>query len=148
MKNSVVSLTLAALMALPNTGAAGPMSENMASCLVDQTTPQDRDLLMKWVVVSYAHAEGLDQFITLQDGAMDALAPDLAALMERLLIEDCKVQSAAALAVDGAVSFQEAFRALGTVAGNEAATNPQIAVALSQFTQYLDFNRINNALGQ
>lgn len=117
---------------------AGPYTDDMAKCIVGATTSRDKTMLVKWIFANIAADPDVAELAKVSPQQRNALDTQAAHLFERLLLETCHDQSAAALKYEGPESFQVAFRLLGQVSMRELMTDPQVSAALKEFAQHLD----------
>jgi len=133
IKKVLMGLGLGAVLAFGNVDTGTKLGE----CLVAHTTPQDKLLLVKWIVGSYAHHPALKGMVKVDEVAFHHTEEGVAHLFERLLTKDCKTQFEEAVKEKGPQAVQEGFAYLGKMAGLEVSTNPVVQQTLQHFVGYL-----------
>jgi len=132
MKKLLVTFGLGVVVAL-----GANLGNGLGECLVQHTTPQDKLLLVKWIVGSYAHHPALKGMVKVDKVTFQHTEEGVAHLFERLLTKDCKGEFDKAVASRGPDAVQEGFAFLGKVAGLEVSTNPVVQQTLQRFVGYL-----------
>ncbi len=135
---------LLALAATPL--AAGPKSDAMGQCLVASTTGADRIDLVRWIVLAYSKHPSVSDYVTTDPEKDEEVERRMAALVERLVVDDCADASRAAFTDEGPLAMQSAFEALGRVAGVELLNDRAVMEAVSGFARHLDQDRLNEVL--
>jgi hypothetical protein len=125
---------------------AGPYSDDMAKCLVASTSPQDKVELIQWIVSSIALHPKVTPLTKVTPDEREKINRHMAALVQRLLTETCRKQSAAAIKYEGALAFQQSFEILGRVAMQDLMGNKEVSDGISGFAKYLDEDKMK-ALG-
>ena len=136
----VLSVTLA--------GHGQQPTQALQTCLAESTSGKDRKDLAKWIFLAMAaHPDMRDQMAPNNAAAADESAKRLAALLVRLLAQDC-VQQTKAVVKDGQVaqSFRVAFSRLGELAMQELMTEKSVQAAMSEFEKYVDKKRLDDVL--
>lgn len=134
LRSTVIAVTL---LVTP-LAQAGVYSNELAKCLVESTTQQDRLSLVKWLFTSAASHPAVRPIISVDAAQVDQGNRETAALFMRLLTDSCRQESEKALKYEGQVTIQTSFRVLGEVAGQELFTSPEVAQSMSGINQYLD----------
>lgn len=126
--------------------ALTPPRDELSECLIRSTTASDRGLLVRWMFALFSLHPEVKSVADIPAARRDELNRGMAALMERLLTEACVTEARATLAAGGSKSLETAFSALGSVAADGLFADPQVAAGMSEFTKYLDGDKLGAAL--
>ena len=126
--------------------SAGQYADDMAKCLVNSTTPENRTLLVKWIFSVMSLHPDLAAMSTVKAPQRDALNKDAGALFQHLLIEACKSETQLAIKNEGPATLQYAFQILGQAAVAGIMTDPQVVQGIQDFSKNLDGDKIKAAL--
>ena len=140
-------LTLSFFQLSEKRSIAGPFGDEMAKCLVESTNPKDNISLVRWIVRVYGEYPDSNDFINLSIKDKEKIDKEIAALFNRLLLEDCKKETKMALNYEGDQVLFTAFQILGQVAGRELNKEKNVAEAINKFLNYIDtekFEYLNN----
>ena len=118
--------------------AAGPASDALARCLVQAATPADNEVLVRWIFSSITENPKLAGLSSVTDTQRKVFDQQQAALFQRLLLKDCRTQALEAVRQDGAASIGKSFELLGSTAGRQLMTDPQVLASMQHMTHYLD----------
>ncbi|MRJ07082.1 MAG: hypothetical protein C6I01_06145 [Epsilonproteobacteria bacterium] len=113
------------------------MANSLGECLVNHTNKQDKVLLVKWIVGSYAHHPALKGVVSVNEQQFQQSEKKVATLFERLLTKDCANEFKAAVQSKGESAVAEAFGYLGRVAGVEVSANSYVKKYLGGFVRYI-----------
>jgi len=94
-----ISLALAVLPSEP--AVAGIYSDELAKCLVRETTDGDRTFLVKWIFASASVHPAVRSIASVSDADRTELNKKVAKLVEKLLTESCKNETQEALKYEG-----------------------------------------------
>ena len=140
-------LTLSFFQLSEKRSIAGPFGDEMAKCLVESTNSKDNISLVRWIVRVYGEHPDSNDFINLSIKDKEKIDKEIAALFNRLLLEDCKKETKMALNYEGDQVLFTAFQILGQVAGRELNKEKNVAEAINKFLDYVDtekFEYLNN----
>ena len=140
-------LTLSFFQLSEKRSIAGPFGDEMAKCLVQSTNSKDNISLVRWIVRVYGEHPDSNDFINLSIKDKEKIDKEIAALFNRLLLEDCKKETKMALNYEGDQVLFTAFQILGQVAGRELNKEKNVAEAINKFLNYIDtekFEYLNN----
>ena len=141
------TLAITAAMAMWGTAAqAGIYSDDLAKCLVDSSTKQDRIALVRWMFAAASSHPAVASFSAVKPGQLEDANKALAELFTRLLTDSCRDKAQKALAYEGMVTLQTSFAVLGQVAGAELFDSPEVKKSMSGLDKYLDVKKLQ-ALG-
>lgn len=148
MKSSHMGfLTISAMLAMSPAAKAGPYADDLARCLVESTTPDDRTALVKWMFSAAAAHPAVTSLVQVTEQQLDQANRVAAGLFTRLLTDSCKPAVQTALKYEGQVVLQQAFQVLGQVAGQELFTSPEVTRAMAGLERHLDEQDLQQALG-
>jgi hypothetical protein len=117
---------------------AGPYTDQLAKCLVESTTVDDRVGLVQWMFVAASAHPAVRPFSAVSEAQLEASNATMAALITRLLTQACKQEARKALRYEGTSTLEASFQVLGQVAGNELFGSPEVATALSGLEKHID----------
>lgn len=124
---------------------AGPASDALGTCLSDNTTGKERKDLARWIFVGMSAHPDIQSLSKVTEATRDELDRMMAAIVTRLMTENCRSQANLAMEKEGAASFQAAFGAIGKLAMQELMSNPDVNSSFTNYSKYLDTNKINSA---
>lgn len=142
MRRSVMGLLLAALLCTAQLASAGPFADDMARCLVDSTSPQDRTVLVKWMFGLITLHPDLTAMSSISSRQRDDLSKSAGALFQRLLLQSCRSQTQQALQNEGPQTVQYAFQVLGQVATRGLFTDPHVMEGVKDLAKYVDKEKL------
>lgn len=125
---------------------AGPQSVALGTCLADNTTGKERKELARWVFIAMSAHPDIHKLSNVSDQARDEANQGMAALVTRLLAENCAPQAKSALQSEGAEGLQSSFTVLGQLAMQELMSNPNVSASITEYAKYLDQQKLNAAL--
>ena len=135
-------LTLSFFQLSEKRSIAGPFGDEMAKCLVQSTNSKDNISLVRWIVRVYGEHPDSNDFINLSIKDKEKIDKEIAALFNRLLLEDCKKETKMALNYEGDQVLFTAFQILGQVAGRELNKEKIVAGAINKFINYVDYEKL------
>ena len=139
---------LLVLMAGTGTGVAyaGPYSDDLAKCLVESTTADDKNALVKWMFVTAALHPAVESVASVSTAERADSNRSTARLFERLLTDACHVQTRQAIKYEGSAALQTGFQILGQVAARELFADPSVASGLGDLEKHLDADKLRRSL--
>ena len=135
-------LTLSFFQLSEKRSIAGPFGDEMAKCLVESTNSKDNISLVRWIVRVYGEHPDSNDFINLSIKDKEKIDKEIAALFNRLLLEDCKKETKMALNYEGDQVLFTAFQIMGQVAGRELNKEKNVAEAINKFLNYIDTEKL------
>lgn len=147
MKKIAVALVAIIISsAIATTSAiAGPATDALGTCLSDNTTGKERKDLARWIFVGMSAHPDMQGLVNITEANREELNRMMASIITRLITENCKSQAKLAIEKEGAESFQDAFGAIGKLAMQELMSNPEVNSSFTNYSKYLDSNKINSA---
>ena len=116
----------------------------LGTCLTDSLNGKERKNLAKWIFLGMSSHSLIKPYSNVSESDFDHSNKFVGELVTRLLTEDCPEQAKAAVKVNGAAAFEQAFEIVGQVAMQELMTEPSVGQSLGAFEKYLDQEKINN----
>jgi len=142
MKRSTLGALLVTLVCAPNLAAAGPFADDMAKCVVNSTSPQDRTLFVRWIFTVIALHPDLSSMSTVTAVQREDITRNAGALLQRLLLDSCRSQTQLALRNEGAQTIQYAFQVLGQVATQGLFTDSHVMEGSKELAKYVDEEKL------
>jgi len=133
--------TLVVLAAAPRT-LAGPYTDALGKCLVESTTPAEKTALVRWIFAMMALHPDVQSVSAVTPQQRTAISKQTAQLFQRLLTEACGTEVRQAIRYEGKETIQTSFQLLGQVAARELFMNPRVAEGLTEFSKYVDQDKI------
>lgn len=140
----VVVMTLAAGSTTP--ANAGTSGDALSQCLVQSTTEQDKNDLVRWMFASEAQHPAVAQFATVPPDQRAELSQTVAALFGRLLTQDCLAEFREARRNEGEETVSLSFNILVQTALQGLIGNPTVSSALAGVDDHLDKMKIGAAM--
>ncbi|MFT4253385.1 MAG: hypothetical protein QM608_12955 [Caulobacter sp.] len=139
MRRFLMSLSIvAALAGAASSAQAGEHADAMGKCLVDSTSPKDREALVLWIFSAMSSHPSVSAYAKITPEQRAAMSKQTAALMQRLIVVDCRKEAAQALREDGSDAIEQAFEVLGGTAMEGLMSDPKVAASLSELQSYMD----------
>lgn len=140
----ISGLTLACLaslmVAVP--AGAGPYTDDLGKCLVNSTSKEDRNTLVRWMFAAASAHPAVSNLIKVSPEQIDQENRVAARLFMSLLTESCKTKTQEALKFEGASAIEASFNLLGQVAGRELFSDPKVGANIAGLTKYLDGKKL------
>jgi len=144
MLRQIAFITFAASLPL-QPASAGPAADALGQCFVQYTSPQDRVDLVQWIGTAIAAHPSISPVISTNTDMLDQLDRNMAALLTRLMIEDCLEELKYAVAVEGEAVFMQSGEIMGRIAMQDIMTSPAVTQRIEGFTSHLDADAIDAA---
>jgi hypothetical protein len=131
---AIVGLALSSTLA-----HAGPNTDALASCLVQSSSKQDRITLGRWIFSAMAAHPDVADVAKYSPEVMNKTNKEAAEVFSRLLTSSCKEKAEKAFNTEGSdMAVQQSFGALGTTAGEELFSHPDVLKAAMGMVLSLD----------
>lgn len=145
MKKAVTALIaiLVGSCIMTSSALAGSATDALGTCLSDNTTGKERKDLARWVFIGMSSHPDMQALSRVTERNREELDRMMAAIVTRLMTENCHSQARVAMEKDGAVSLQVAFGAIGKLAMQELMSNPSVNASFDNYAKYLDTKKIN-----
>ena len=120
---------------------AGVYTDDLGKCLVKSSSPQDQSKLVEWVFQAMALHPDVKPYATITPEQRDATNKVAAAMMERLVMVDCRKEAVEAMKYEGGSALESSFNVLGQVAMRGIMSNPAVSAGMSDFGKYFDMSK-------
>ena len=135
---------LAALTTQP--ANASPYADAMGKCLMDHASQKDRSDLMRWMFANAALHPDVASVATIAPDVRQQIDRTAALLIQRLVFDSCRNESAAALRAEGPAAMQQAFQMLAQLIGDALVANPAVGQGSANILRYMDMSRFPELL--
>ena len=143
MKRLMVGTVAATLLCTSPLAAAGPFGDDMAKCIVNSTSPEDRTLFVQWLFSMISLHPDLSAMSAITAKQREETSAKTGALLERLLLESCRSQTQQAIQNEGPQVIQSAFQVLGQVAARGLLTEPHVLAGVKDIGKYVDDKKLD-----
>lgn len=148
MKTFFSQIAIVVVVSLSISSAnAGVYGDEMAKCLVESTTPEDRTDLVRWMFVAISLHPAVETLSSISDEQMNTANKGAADLFMRLLTESCRDETEKALQYEGQAVLETSFGVLGQVAGAEIFAAPEVGEVLAGLEGYMDAEKLSELKG-
>lgn len=106
-------------------------------------TDQDRTTLMRWMLSVISSDPQLKSLTTITDDQRIKINTDAASVIQRLAIEDCRIQALAAVKQEGPEALGTAFNVLGQSAARQMFASPEAQAELQKLGTGFDQSRLD-----
>ena len=114
----------------------------LGSCMVDSMTGRERKETARWVFFAIAAHPEIKQYSQVSPETKEKADKNLAALVTKLLTEDCLEQAQTAVKEEGDAAIIGAFELVGEVAMMELMMNNDVAQAIGSYARFLDYEKL------
>lgn len=144
LKIAPFAAALAVAFALPASvpAFAATPSEALSQCLLNKTSADDRTTLVRWIFAVIARHPSVADMGTISDAAYETASAEAGVLFTRLMAEDCRTETKAAMATGSSTAIGTGFEALGRTAGTDLMTHPSVQASMADLIKYVDLNKI------
>ncbi|PKO48076.1 MAG: hypothetical protein CVU31_07555 [Betaproteobacteria bacterium HGW-Betaproteobacteria-4] len=143
MNKLVAILAVSLFSAIATPSVAGPATEALSVCLADNTTGKDRKDMARWVFIGMSTHPEIQSLSNVTQADRETLDQQMAAMITRLITENCTAQVKLARNKDGSNALKDAFEIIGKLAMQELMSNPNVNSAFTTFTKYVDQNKFS-----
>lgn len=138
MKKLISAISFSILVC--STAQAGPYSDALTRCMVDNTSRSEKMLFVKWIYAGMSKHPEVASMSTISNAQSIRLNQMTADLVTELMVKRCPHESKQGFRYEGEQSFRAAFEMLGKVAMQELMTNPSVNNYMSGIGNYIDEN--------
>lgn len=110
----------------------------LGSCMADSMTGKERKEMAKWVFFAMAAHPEIKEYARVPLQTKEATDKQIAAVVTRLLTQDCLAEAKAGFKQEGQAAIVSAFELVGRVAMQELTTNKDVAASIGEYAKYLD----------
>ncbi|TCB52696.1 hypothetical protein E0H80_02355 [Acinetobacter sp. ANC 4779] len=136
------ALIAVALLGSAQLATAGPTVDQLSNCLVKSTTATDKKTVLQWTFVALSTHPDLKAYSNVTDVQKEQLDKSLATVLQRILVEQCSIQTKAVIAAEGVQAVGDSFQELGKITGEEILENPEVKSQLKGVLRYVDLNKL------
>lgn len=130
---------VASLAALQAGGAsAGVFGDDMAKCLVANSTAADKATLIQWIFSAMAANPSVANLSNMTPAQRQERTRDAGLLMQRLMLDDCRPETVAAIKNEGIEALRQSFGVLGQVAMRNLMNDPSVSKEMEGLGEALD----------
>jgi hypothetical protein len=126
---------------------AGPATDTLSTCLVQHTSPADRQLLVRWIFAAMASHPDVKDMSAVKPEVARKLNQDTGALFQELVVVRCRAETTAAFAADGQAAINGAFEVLGKVATQGLMGDPKVDAFIGEMAASLDPAKLAEVFG-
>lgn len=123
---------------------AGVYADDLSRCLVESSTPQDRNVLVQWVFVALSQHPAIASLSKATPADIEKSNIAAGELFTRLLTDTCGDKSRKAIKYEGVAAIQGAFGVFGQVATSDLFSNPQVQAVLSGLQKHVDNKKLES----
>lgn len=142
MKHFLRLAAAVAALAAAAPAAAGIHTDGLSKCLVAKSDVADRTLLVQWIFGAMSAHPAVRDIGEASEPRRKALGREAAGLFGRLMLEDCRAETVAALRYDGVGAIQTSFGVLGEVAMTDLMAHPDVSRELDAMAAGVDQRRM------
>jgi hypothetical protein len=135
-------LGLAVLLGLSARCLAGVYTDELSTCFVDSTSPDDKTALVRWVFVAASAHPAVAPVAKVTAADRDASNKAMGEMVTRLLTGPCKDKAKLAIKYESSAAIQLSFQVLGQAAVGELFSNPAVSGAMDGVGKYIDPTKI------
>jgi hypothetical protein len=146
MSRGALVLGLALVFSTASVARAGPYADDLSKCLSNRMTNADRTSLVVWLFEEMSAHPALKPMTTVTDTQRTDARKSVANVVQRLLIDECRPQAAAALRNEGGGVVQRSFWEVAQDSVGSLARDPAVIANMQQIGQYLDTAKIAAAM--
>ncbi len=138
MKTLLAAVTAA--IAMTGVAHAQDGSDALGKCLVDSSTGKDRAIFTQWMFMALAANPAVKDLTNIPADRRDQTDREMAGVMNRLVLVDCRKEAARALKLGGPGAVSKSFEGFGRIAVTDLMGDRDVDAALGRFSRYIDQN--------
>ncbi|WP_114417926.1 hypothetical protein [Marinospirillum perlucidum] len=135
------------LLLLPGTLWAGPFTDQMSRCLVEQTTAAEKREFVRWIYAAMSKHPEVSALANISDAEAVGLNQSAGRMLTELMTERCRQETSQAVQYEGNLAIETSFGVLGQVAMQELMTDPDVNAYFESLSNYVDEKRLREVLG-
>lgn len=112
--------------------------DRLSQCLVESASPKDQATLVRWIFSAVGQNPSLKSMSTLTAEEREQINRNMAAMFERLMLQDCRKDAVAAMKAEGPKAVELAFGVMGQRAAQQLMSDPASTAELEKMASYLD----------
>jgi hypothetical protein len=138
---------LAVCLALSAAAAhAGPYADELTKCITTKSTDAERTQLAVWLYEEMSANPAVKSMSNVTDAQRTDARKAAAALVQHLLIDNCRQEAVAALKNEGGGVAMRSFWEVGQASVGVLARDPAVLANIGQISQYIDTSKLVAAL--
>lgn len=145
MREAILVFLTTSILLFANQVLASEATKNFSTCLADTLNGKERKELAKWIFFSIAAHPEINEYSNITPENKEKSDKYIGSLIGRLLIKDCPEQLKAAYK-ENPMALERGFEYVGKVAMQELMTNRQTVNAITNYTKYIDLEKVNRLL--
>ncbi|MBX9708324.1 MAG: hypothetical protein K2X61_10365 [Caulobacteraceae bacterium] len=138
----------AALFCGATPASAGIYADDLSRCLVRSTSAEDRIAFTQWMFSAMSTNPNVAGLANVTTEERASYSRTTALLMQRLLLDDCRAETIAAIRYEGEATIATSFEVVGRVAMAELMNDPAVAAELSGLGDSLDEARWEDLMAE
>jgi hypothetical protein len=139
-------LLIAFFVSLPFCANADDHTDKLSKCLVDATTPSDQVVFMRWMFATLALHPAVASMARISDKEREDANKLTAALVTRLMTEDCRSEVRDVALFDGPQAIGSSFEVFGRSAMLGLMTNEKVTAGLQEFSKLVDEKKLQGVI--
>jgi hypothetical protein len=138
MKYRLLITAMAMLVVQPSAAHAGIYADDLTKCLVKNASEKDKVTFVRWFFAALSANPEVKDMVSLSPAQREQNNRNVAALFQRLVLSDCRSESANAIKYEGEASLQGSFGVLGEVASRDLMSHPDVMREMEQMATFVD----------
>jgi hypothetical protein len=134
----IFSVAVIATGLMGQNASAGVFADELTKCLVKSSSTDDRVLLVQWMFAALSLHPAVQPMVQIKADQRDAATKKAGGIFSRLLAENCRKESVAALKNEGNSAIGAAFGVLGQVASRDLMSNPNVEKGMGDLGTQLE----------
>ena len=144
MKTFPACVSLALALVLAGGARAGVYSDDLAKCLVKSTSETDKEQLIVWIFSAMSAHPVVRPYVKFSVAERKQVTQQGADLFVRLLTNDCRKETVAAIKFEGTSSLESGVNVLGQVAVRGLMGHPDVAAQMSALSADFDKSKLED----
>jgi hypothetical protein len=116
---------------------AGVYTDDLSKCLVKSSNDADRLVLVQWIFSGLSLHPAVQPLVSITTEQREAFNDKVAALLSRLLVDDCRKEAIDALKYEGSAALDASFQVLAQIASRDLMAEPHVVKGLNGLVTYL-----------
>ena len=146
MRRTTAVLAVALALSAAGAARAGPYADELSKCLAGKMSDAEHTQLAVWLFEEMSANPTLKPMTNVSDAQRTDARKAVAGVVQRLLIEDCRPQAAAALKNEGGGVAMRSFWGVAQDSIGSLARDPAVLANMQQIGQYFDTAKLVAAL--
>lgn len=143
----LVKILLLFIFVVP-TANAGPFTDKLSICLVQQTNEADKEILIKWVFAAMSSHPNVQHLSNVSSKTGEKLNKNTAELFVDLISNRCEKEAREAIKYENEIALNKSFEVLGKVAMQGIMGNPNVSAYMGGMEKYIDANKLRSVFPQ